>query len=623
MNYQITLFKQTGFNTQNIPDSQALIDSCPQITLSSDDAQCDILQARGLTSLPLRISYDNAKLVDYIRLSNATEKVYYAVEVVPELSSPDVTHFRLTYNPIISNVSSVSQLKFLDGIFERHHTATDNLFEYIEEDPMLIPSKPLGIHYESAFLGKASDASDSIGVVEATVPLTEIGNTSTTPEATAYTVTGSGESCVVPKLPKLVSRSSADMYNYPGGSPQLVISPATKYYNIGNTAVQEGLARVRDLGIENGSIISQYIVPKEYANAPSYDPSDNGMITVLHGKYDTKTDLSANFNFEYGTGIHNKRVYAGTCNKYGLLAIGSGNSVEFEPEDIKDGTKPSVSVISDPRPDGKPYFRYTKYKNDTTNFFMNCIAGLNWQNIPLLYTDKSGSEIDVAKFHTSQYFSDEMFKMQTENVKVNTQNETLRNAMSLWGAASGVGTAYAMNSGGTASDMMARNSAKMGALGSIVGIGVDTLTGLKSDMNTLDHLNRAHFADLVKEAQEFYVSQRIVAPQLMFPRSEGLRDFLGNGCYAYRYYLEPSDLAKFDKILTMFGYKDTQPAPGNEAFLTNRPRFNYVKIAGASVGGTLPTWEREAITNIFSIGVRIWHTLPNTAYYTDGSNDLT
>ena len=254
---------------------------------------------------------------------------------------------------------------------------------------------------------------------------------------------------------------------------------------------------------------------------------------------------------------------------------------------------------------------------------MNCISGLPWQSAPLVYTSKSGSELDTVRYQTSQFISDETFRMQTEIVKVNTQKVTLRNAMSLWGAASGVGTSYAMNSGGTASDMMARNSAKTGALGSIVGIGVDTLTGFHSDMNTLDHLNRAHINELVKEAQEFYISQRVVAPQVNFPRSEGLRDFKGNCCVPYRYRYSTKDLAKMDKILTMYGYADHQAAPGNEAFLTNRPRFNYVKIAGASIGGTLPAWEREAITNIFSIGVRIWHTLPNQAYYTDGSNDLT
>lgn len=609
MNYQISLFKNTGFNSINIPGSQALIDSCPQITLSSNDAQCDILQARGLTSLPLRVSYDDAKMVDYIRLSNATEKVYYAVKVVPEKSSPDVTTFSLEYDPINSNVSNVSQLKFLDGIFERHHTSTDGLFEYVEEDPYLIPSKPLGIHYESAFLGKASTSEDSIIIAEATVPLDEIGDTTVTPDATAYTTSG-GSECVVPKLPKLTAHSAATMPRYPSdvSNPQVTLLPSTGYFDTTYTNIQEGLARVRDLGIENGSIVAQYIVPKEYAAAEHYSSAHTGEILNLHGKKDININLSNDFKFEYGT-AHNKRVYAGICNKYGLLAIGSGNSAEFNPEDIygTNNVKPSVSVISDPRPNGKPYFRYSLYKNDDVNFFMNCVAGLNWQNVPLLYTDKSGSEIDTIRFQTEQSIKD--------------QNAVVSGAQTFLGG--GAGSSPRGFVGGVLHGI-AQNGLAMGIM------AAEAFTGQKayddatySAISPVYDIARLRANSANQELQEFNISQNIVAPQLMFPRSEGLRDFLGNGCYAYRYYLENSDIAKFDKILTMFGYRDTQPAPGNESFLTNRPRFNYCKIAGASVGGTLPQWEREAISAVFSVGVRIWHTLPNTAYYTDGSNDLT
>lgn len=623
MNYQISLFKNTGFNTQNIPGTQALIDSCPQITLSSDDAQCDILQARGLTSLPLRVSYDDAKLVDYIRLSNASEKVYYAVEVVPEKSSPDVTTFTLTYNPIISNFSSVSQLKFLDGVFERHHVSTDNLFEHVEEDPMLVPSEPLEIVFDDAIGDTPTSGAtntDSV-VIEASYDVYKLGTA--TPASTAY-LTQNQESVIVPDIPKLPSTGGyAEMYDPEVSNDHITKNPAICYYDGEDADIKEGLARARALGIESG-ILNQYILPGFYGTAT---PEQTNKTCFVKGKNANQVLTNTDMQWQYGGTVHNKRIYAGKANTYGLICTASGNKVEFLPEDIHHESAlslmPVVTWTADPRPNGKPYFRYKWYKDSDTNFWMNCISGLPWQNAPLVYSSKSGSELDTVKYQTSQFISDENFRMQTENVKVNTQNETLRNLMGVWGAASGVGNSYAMNQGGTASDMMNRNSSKMGALGTLVGIGVDTLTGFKSDMNTLDHLNRSHINDLVKEAQEFYISQRIVAPQINFPRSESLRDFKGNCCVPYRFKYSTKDLAKMDKILTMYGYQDHQVAPGNEAFLTNRPRFNYAKIAGASIAGTLPIWEREAIADIFRIGVRIWHTLPNTAYYTDGSNDLT
>lgn len=595
----VRLYQNTGFDIINSPAVPSLLDSFTYVDIPAINA----LQITRLNSVCIKATEDQVTNADYCLISDGTHNAYYAV-VDYHMEKPDTCTLSIVMdNMLTAGGVTGANWDVLDGITERHHitTADDTLFAYVEEDPFLVPSKPLGIAYESAFLGKASDASNSIGVVEATVPLTEIGDTTVTPEATAYTVTASGSECIVPKLPKLISRSSADMYNYPNGTPQLVISPATKYYNIANTDVQEGLARVRDLGIENGSIISQYIVPSEYASAPSYDPNEPGMITTLHGKEDTKSNLSADFNFEYGTGIHNKRVYAGICNKYGLLAIGSGNSIEFNPEDIKDGTKPSVSVISDPRPNGKPYFRYTKYKNDTTNFFMNCIAGLNWQNIPLLYTDKSGSEIDVIRFNTEQSIKNQNMEVQVGQKALEMANPFANKQMSILKS-------------------LGNN------ISELVGFGVATVGGLTGTMGTGEMAMGSDIYDIerkrqnaaAQELQEFNINQNIIAPQLMFPRSEGLRDFLGNGCYAYRYYLETSDLTKFDKILTMYGYRITEPL--TKDMFNVRSKFNYIKAKGVSIGGSLPKWLREGMAQELAIGKRFWKVAPDKTIYTNGGN---
>lgn len=631
MNYQISLFKQTGFNSINIPGSQALIDSCPQITLSSDDAQCDILQAKGLTTLPLRVPYDDAKLVDYIRLSNATEKVYYAASIMPTMSSPDVSVFSLTYDPINSNMASVSQIKFLDGIFERHHVATDNLFEYVEDDPLLVPSEPLELVTEMLDIDKPSDNGNGTYthnckvVVETTVPIEEMATTTT---GIAYTA-GSGGECVVPEIPKfgntpdksetlIIMKDPATQYHI------VDVPPSSKYYDGTNDIVKEGVARVRGLSTESG-IIGQVAIPSDFIESGTFNPQPDGRINGYSGVANIIAPLNNKFNWEYASGVHNKRVFAGKLNTYGIASIASGNKAEFLPEDIYEGSNSSIPLVlytADVRRNGKPYFRYKKYKGATDNFWMNCIAGLPWQNIPLVYTDKSGSEIDTMNYQTYKSIAD-------ENARVEA-------------TASNYGLGYIKNLAGhigaltqSLSGPLKRRSL-MPEINARNGLPLSGSLYLPQPAGEVDEEAYAAMAPQInierqrrnasaQELQAFEISQKIVAPEMYFPRSETIRDYIGNGACVYRYKLNSLiDIPKFDKILTMMGYADHRPAPGNESFLTNRPRFNYCKIAGASIGGTtLPRWEREAIAAVFSVGVRIWHVLPNEAYYTDGSNDLT
>lgn len=600
----VRLYQNTGFDIINAPAVPSLLDSFSYVDIPAINA----LQITRLNSVCIKATEDQVTNADYCRISDGTHNAYYAVTDY-HMEKPDTcTLFIVMDNMLTAGGVTGANWDVLDGITERHHIASadDTLFAYTEDDPLLVPSKPLGIHYESVYTGKASTTADSIIVIEATVPLNEIGDTATTPEAIAYE-TSNGEQCIVPKLPSLTANSAATMPEYPtDANPQATINPSTGYFYGTDTNVQAGLARVRDLGIENGSIISQVIIPKEYATSDPYTSSQHtGQILNLNGKALVNGNLSADFNYAYGSGIHNKRVYAGICNKYGLLAIGSGNSVEFNPEDLyyNSNVKPSVACISDPRPNGKPYFRYSLYKGNEESFFMNCIAGLNWQNVPLLYTDKSGSEIDTIRFQTEQSIKDE--NAVVNGVQTFLGNPTGKTPRSfIPGVLSGIhqnGLALSMD---FAQTIFGQEGAYTAA--DLAGISpVYDIARMRANASN-------------QELQEFNISQNIVAPQLMFPRSEGLRDFLGNGCYAYRYYLEASDLAKFDKILTMFGYRITEPL--TKDMFNVRSKFNYIKAKGVSIGGSLPKWLREGMAQELSIGKRFWKVAPDKTIYTNGGN---
>lgn len=598
----VRLYQNTGFDIINAPATPSLLDSFTYVDIPAINA----LQITRLSSVCIKATEDQVTNSDYCRISDGTHNVYYAV-IDYHMEKPDTcTLFIVMDNMLTAGGITGANWDVLDGITERHHIASvdDIPFAYTEDDPFLVPSKPLGIHYEQAYEGKATNSNDSIILIEATTPLDKIGDTTITPEAVAYETTN-GEQCVVPKLPKLITHSKAAMYDeILGSTPITTMNPGTGYFNSLAQDIQEGIARVRDLGIESGSIISQVIIPNEYidTNNTTYHGTIPSEINTITGKKSIGHTLSANFNFIYGT-VHNKRVYAGICNKYGILAIGSGNSVEFNPEDIYGAgdSQPSIGVIVDPRPSGKPYFRYVKYKGSTSNFFLNCIAGLNWQNVPLLYTDKSGSEIDTIRFNTEQ--------------SIKNQNMEVQMGQKMWDMVNPFNN---------------KQHSMLKSLGNnvseIFGASVATVGGLTGAMDTgqmamgseLYDIGRKRQNAAAQELQEFNINQNIVAPQLMFPRSEGLRDFLGNGCYAYRYYLETSDLAKFDKILTMYGYRITEPL--TKTMFNVRSKFNYIKAKGVSIGGSLPKWLREGMAQELAIGKRFWKVAPDKTIYTNGGN---
>lgn len=593
----VRLYQNTGFDIINAPAVPSLLDSFTYVDIPAINA----LQITRLSSVCIKATEDQVTNADYCRISDGTHNAYYAVTDY-HMEKPDTCTLSIVMdNMLTAGGVTGANWDVLDGITERHHIAKadDTLFAYVEEDPYLVPSKPLGIVYKKC-INNAPSSSDYV-VIEATIDLYDLANN--TPEAIAYETTNS-EQCIVPKIPKLSGNSGATMMINPEDISEVetTVNPATAYYDGTNTDIKEGLARARALGIESGSIIAQVVIPVHCATRGTVT---NGFINSLNGTIETVVAMqNTEYSYQYGT-VQNKRVYAGICNKYGLLAVGSGNSVEFNPEDLyhTGDTSPNVIQLTDPRPSGRPYFRFEYYKNSKSNFFLNCIAGLNWQNVPLLYTDKSGSEIDTIRFNTEQ-------SIKNQNMEVAVQRSALEalNPLDMKAEKGGL-------IGSIANDISSIGGFAAATIGGLTGTAD---TGTMSALSNTYDIGRKRANAAAQELQEFNISQNIVAPQLMFPRSEGLRDFLGNGCYAYRYYLEPSDLAKFDKILTMYGYRITEPL--TKTMFNVRSKFNYIKAKGVSIGGSLPKWLREGMAQELAIGKRFWKVAPDKTIYTNGGN---
>ena len=151
MSYNVTVYKDTGFVGGNIPDSPALLGA------GVSKQAVEILQDGELSSIKLGIEWDEAKLVDYIKVGS----VYYMVEGRRMLAT-DVCEFDVLEDGI-STIGGVSQIQVLDGITERCHLA--NSADGDKDDPLLAPQEPLVLETQLM----KNPINESIVMIEATL----------------------------------------------------------------------------------------------------------------------------------------------------------------------------------------------------------------------------------------------------------------------------------------------------------------------------------------------------------------------------------------------------------------------------------------------------------------------
>lgn len=646
MSYLVRLFYNTGFNSINVPDSPTLLQSFTY----RDFPAIDLLQVRELDSITLRATYEDVKNADYACVQNQsvlTDVTYFAVDGGGiRMSSPDVAVIPLTID-YLTTAGGVSSLEILDGITERHHVATadDTFGAYAEEDPYLVASKPLEIVDAGTF--PANSLGGEFVIVESTSSLTQMGFTKDEPIAKKCVQYDTGLEVASVTIPDTAPLTKDDYTTYAmmtkpygqstvamkevkaAGSALYILQNPTNGHTTDGVAAADGISALRAIGCES-AILNCYVIPRDYL----YQGSSSGtggpvVVTDTVTKADgttgsvqyehiskiigvgTENTLAGLVPFVYDNTVKNKRVLYGELNKYGICATGTGNLALFRPEEIyhTGDAQPTLEYYADPRPSGCPYFRFKYLNGNDKNVFMNCITGAVWQRAPLVFTDKSGSMLDEIKLNASQAISRAGFNMgmlsQTSGDMLNTGAGMIRSGF-------GKGGTTPTGFGG---DILARGMA--GAASLIEGASEAQSNYIYTALSPYARRKFDFENELAMQNLNLGLSQ-VVAPTVSFPRADGIRDYVGNSCYVFRYRPQATDLAKMDKILTMYGYKDTTPFIS--AHLTNRAKFNFIKASGVSVKTSMPKWINDGISMMFLGGLRIWHVAPNNTCYTDGTN---
>lgn len=589
----VRIYKNSGFNAVNIPDSPALLDSLQNFT---DCYAIDINQERFLPQI--RISapggWAAVKDVDYVRVDN----FYYFVDSV-WMSSGDVAELTLIPD-FITSAGGAAALTILDGLTDRVHITNDTFGLYGADDPYTAPALDMDImSYTEDFSSQGYYT-----LVETTLDLTAMGVASEGDSVEALTAfdpnevadpdTGEKKQWVVfPKIDYLTGQTnySCDIgaSNYGllsiNGQGLFLIGDSN---GMATKNLKAGIALARALGVEE-SISGQYSIPKRMITLTDGTPG----IFQSGAKGDTSPFTIPAIPFKYGASVNNNRVYYGKYSPY-FLTAGSGSTMSAQAEEIYNGsTAPQVVCVADPRRTGKPYFRFNplngkNLSSDPKDFFRGSVAGKEWLSQPMVMNAAKGGLLDQLNYANSRALTDLDKIHNDSNYEAN----------------------YKMNLGSAI--VTAASQGVSGDWGGVASTAGNFVTGVISNWRAQNQYTDKYNAMKAVEEQQMQISQNVFVPSIQFPVAPDLfAEITGNGCMVSRAVYKNADIARIDKILTAYGYKYCKVLEASD--FNNRTYFNYV--SGSITVGNLPRWWADGIAAQIGTGVRVWHVKPSPTYY--------
>lgn len=586
---RITAYLDTGFSTTNTPLNPSVMESSASASYNVGDINCLSLigKTQGRVSVPAFSGIDKA---DYFKIKFSESPLYsYWLVVDYEYLAGDTISVSLVLDAWLScggnqGISSIS------GYVVRHTVTDDTYGKYTQDDEMLVPSQHLIFRSVDRFAEKGSNK-DFYKIVVSTINLSALGHNTADSMGLTYGDVQNNEYCVVPNVPKLPDNFQTEIV-FGSNSYKL---PAVVCFNADNADVKEGISRARSLGIEGG-IIAQYNLPKEYFTIYELNPTvagitfDTGAIYKIEPKGGGMV-YTSHAVFEYAH-VNNKRAIYGGLNKVRFTGMASGEEVEYSIEDLYSQTASNVAVqvnmLGDAREHGKPYFYPTYYmdKQITPENLLTCITGMEWQNAPLRYNYASGAGMTAVRFEASKNVEGKNMTDRQATAFTNTLNTT------------GVGFVGDLLGGDYLGAWSKGNSM------------ANQLNYYATEWDIFDR-NRA------LEKKNMMVDTLVVAPEVKFPVSEAIRDFIGNGVIVSFVTPTDEDIARFDKILNMFGYKDSGSILSTADF-TAGTYFSYIEANSVNIQCSLDVNRniKEACERQISNGIRLWKARPDFSKYT-------
>lgn len=579
--YTAILYHNTGFSGNNVPADVSVLENCAK---KREQKTLNIVQNYPLTYIDIHGKFSDYKDVDYIKIGD------YVYEAFPApMPSNDGARLSLTFRGL---TGSGGAFKIVQGVTARTTRHGDTFGEYAMPDPLTKPAEPLQIEYKNIL-----DDSTHKAVVVSTVNLSAVIDDGqggyTFPGKTFTDPNDANKFVTVPYVPPNEGETTFKL-----DGVDLPSNPGTKLFSVDQFNKAKGI--LRSLGLE--SSVSEYLVP---TNGTTF--SSGAIGEELYTEVSSSRRVEPAFDPNYAE-VTNKRVLYGDYNTWGLITA-SGDKSEFNVEDILPSGYVGGNVLvirkSDLRPDGRPYFRFEYYLGNRNDeyFFVKAVQGAPWQNTPIVWTGASNS------WMASYQHANKMDEMAAEwqygqkSREIDIQRaKTNKNLGIIEGA---------------------RDMLKVPSMGK----GLDAESFLVSaihaeyayenavvDFARASEYNKAMYGhNRTKELTEFGYSQAVVQPEISTPYNANLiREMTNNGVIVYRYKYSKNDLARIDKLLTMFGYAIVRPVTMEDIYEKGKTSgFTYLECQGISLtSDTLPKWYLDLMESEIESGVRIWHSRP-------------
>lgn len=570
----VKCYGSTGFNAINIPLNAKQLLATSDIPVFYEDTLN--INTLILPTIRIKLEFITAQYIDYIEMTHGVNSYYYTVNNLTMLND-NVCELSLLLDGW--NSCNDGNEIALDGSVERMHIKkSEDLYGKYSLDEEFTPSEPLQI----AISSKVGQTNNEYFEIVEFVQQVTAQDKNKAQVMSPSEITPNDEVLLIPSI------SKSNHTHITCGDSDINTGISGLYSRTSNaTQVDEQINLLRQYGMEN-AILSSYAIPRQYVDVENVD-RNTGWIQRVRAK---KQDITNPLNLLYTT-VNNVKALYGKYNKIKLLSNCSGESIEFNPEDISVNGVITVSITCDPRSTGKPVASFKYYKGtDVSNLLLNSVNGENWANTPISYSDKSGSAVDRLNFNTNQAVT-------VENARLKGEHQMISNVVG--GAVSGAGY------GVSPASMIA------GAIGGGVKAGIITAFNQHYENQILKNTLEA-------EKEIFTRNLTYTQPQVSFAKSQALRDYVGNSFYVIQNRLSVADVINYDTYLTRYGY-NVGNVDFNLSYLDNRKNFVFLKFNDLNIRNNKSIYIRNQAVTQLKNGVRLWKVRPNSIYMkADGNN---
>lgn len=620
----VIAYCDTGFSATNTPANATVLQSSAQAVVDLGTINC--LPLVGKSGGVIQINdFNGLSKCDYMRITFTDSPVTsYWLVVGYEYVAGDTVNVELILDGFLT-CGGTAGITQLSGYVKRHTVADDTYGKYVQSDPLLIPSQNLIFRYiHKGALKVLSE--DFYTVVLSTINLLFLGALDSTEMGLTYgdgTITGKVTVPNVPKIPdtwKTKIKYGTYEYNIPAGF----------CFNGDNATVQEGISRCRSLGIEN-AIIACYALPKSkfYAHEltvtlPIVGTTATGLFDYIepNSNYSGSDDTGLRIKFKT---VNNNRAIYSAYDNVKLVSIASGEQVEFDIADLysasADNATVTIKEVGDGRAHGKPIFypQYFMGNEQSVDAMFASIGGMEWQNVPLVFDYASGEGIRRNRyFATTQLGAQNMLEEHQLANYMGVVNTTLGATQGGYSATQSYANSYRTDNEGNGAFMANPYAIGGGYALNVLNSGMQQIGSYGNRQLAEEQYLRARRL----EKKDLLIETRVVAPEISFPVSESVRDFIGNGFVIALVTPTDADIERFDRILTQFGYLDA----GTELTvndLTAGKYFSYIEASNVQVQTNEPVSRviKEACEAQITAGIRIWKQRPDFSLYAQSNRN--